>query len=289
MRSRECPRYKLEQDILQLANSQYISLGSARRELLYRRKDGTGATTYASSLGARSFAQPAAAHMSTSAVASRHSDAFVPAVPSANRFSPLSCDSVESPACSDSAPQALTKGTLVVDVHASPKRSRGQQKRYRGSSESVDSVHVPPTKVSVAVRDCVVSKGRSAKVATEAPLQPAGTSSDMEPVLSPVVVSSQTMETEDSIPGDGVATASCEPGSGMQSVLPAAAPTDTVSPCVRSKPDIKSPVPKPGPSRVPVSFPAGPYGLASSRRVSLPSQVGKGKSRPGAPPKPGTK
>ncbi|MPC63262.1 hypothetical protein E2C01_057357 [Portunus trituberculatus] len=37
VRSRQC----LEQDILQLANSQFISLGSARRELLYRQKDGT--------------------------------------------------------------------------------------------------------------------------------------------------------------------------------------------------------------------------------------------------------
>ncbi|MPC73976.1 hypothetical protein E2C01_068320 [Portunus trituberculatus] len=31
VRSRQCPRFHLEQDILQLANSQFISLGSARR------------------------------------------------------------------------------------------------------------------------------------------------------------------------------------------------------------------------------------------------------------------
>ncbi|MPC78511.1 hypothetical protein E2C01_072999 [Portunus trituberculatus] len=37
----QCPRYRLEQDILQFANNQYISLGSARRELLYRQKAGT--------------------------------------------------------------------------------------------------------------------------------------------------------------------------------------------------------------------------------------------------------
>ncbi|MPC98725.1 hypothetical protein E2C01_094106 [Portunus trituberculatus] len=48
VRSRQCPRYRLEQDILQLANNQFISLGSARRELLYRQKDGTSATSYAS-------------------------------------------------------------------------------------------------------------------------------------------------------------------------------------------------------------------------------------------------
>ncbi|MPC68644.1 hypothetical protein E2C01_062846 [Portunus trituberculatus] len=58
VRSRQCPRYRLKQDILQLANSQLISLGSARRELLYHQKDGTGATSYAS-LAARSSAESA--------------------------------------------------------------------------------------------------------------------------------------------------------------------------------------------------------------------------------------
>ncbi|MPC64049.1 hypothetical protein E2C01_058158 [Portunus trituberculatus] len=48
VRSRQCPRYRLEEDILLLANNQFISLGSARGELLYRQKDGTGATFYAS-------------------------------------------------------------------------------------------------------------------------------------------------------------------------------------------------------------------------------------------------
>ncbi|MPC67482.1 hypothetical protein E2C01_061659 [Portunus trituberculatus] len=36
VRARQCPRYRLEQDILQLANSQFISLGSARRTVLVR-------------------------------------------------------------------------------------------------------------------------------------------------------------------------------------------------------------------------------------------------------------
>ena len=33
LRSRDCPRYRLEQDILHLANTNFISLGSARREI----------------------------------------------------------------------------------------------------------------------------------------------------------------------------------------------------------------------------------------------------------------
>ncbi|MPC66708.1 hypothetical protein E2C01_060860 [Portunus trituberculatus] len=66
VRSRQCPRYRLEQDILQLANSQFISLGSARRKLLYRQKDGTGATSYAS-LAARSSAESASPKTTPSA------------------------------------------------------------------------------------------------------------------------------------------------------------------------------------------------------------------------------
>ncbi|MPC35497.1 hypothetical protein E2C01_028921 [Portunus trituberculatus] len=39
IRSRQRPRYCLEKDILQFTNSQFISLGSARHERLYRQKD----------------------------------------------------------------------------------------------------------------------------------------------------------------------------------------------------------------------------------------------------------
>ena len=46
--SRQCAKYRLEQDILQLANTQFISVGSARRELSYRQKGG-GVKTFASS------------------------------------------------------------------------------------------------------------------------------------------------------------------------------------------------------------------------------------------------
>ncbi|MPC62810.1 hypothetical protein E2C01_056900 [Portunus trituberculatus] len=65
VRSRQSPKYRLEQDILQFANSQFISLGSARRELLYRQKDGTSATSNAS-LVARSSAESAGPKTTTS-------------------------------------------------------------------------------------------------------------------------------------------------------------------------------------------------------------------------------
>lgn len=112
--SRQCLRYRLEQDILQLANSQFISLGSARRELLYRQKAGTGAKTYTSSLGTRTSAQPATQVSST--VSSRPFEAIV--ITSHNRFSLLSCDSVESPPGYDVASPASSQ---VVHIESSPR------------------------------------------------------------------------------------------------------------------------------------------------------------------------
>ncbi|MPC63820.1 hypothetical protein E2C01_057926 [Portunus trituberculatus] len=115
VRSMQCPRYHLEQDILQLANSQFISLGSACRELLYRQKDGTGATSYAS-LAARSSVESAGPK--TSAI-SRSVGAGGP-VRLANRFALLSDDSVESSERCDGNPPDMTKVTHVMDVHSPP-------------------------------------------------------------------------------------------------------------------------------------------------------------------------
>ncbi|MPC41392.1 hypothetical protein E2C01_034982 [Portunus trituberculatus] len=134
VRSRQGPRYRLEQDILQLANSQFISLGSARSELLYCQKDGTGATSYAS-LAAHSSAE-SAGPKTTSSATSRSVGAGGP-VRLADRFALLSDDSVESSVICDGNPPDLTKVTHVVDVHlppVSPKPLKGQAKRHRGSA-----------------------------------------------------------------------------------------------------------------------------------------------------------
>ena len=58
VRSRNCPKYRQEQDILHLANTRFISLGSARRELLFRQGKGGAAKSYASSLASRPLNQP---------------------------------------------------------------------------------------------------------------------------------------------------------------------------------------------------------------------------------------
>ncbi|MPC57727.1 hypothetical protein E2C01_051713 [Portunus trituberculatus] len=135
VRCRQCPRYRLEQDILQLANSQFISLGSAHRDLLYSQKDGTGATSYAS-LAARSSAESAGSRTTTS----RSVGAGGP-VHLASRFALLSDDSVESSLSNDENNTDLTNVTHVMDVHlppVSPKPLRGLTKQHRGSAESID-------------------------------------------------------------------------------------------------------------------------------------------------------
>ncbi|MPC93719.1 hypothetical protein E2C01_088859 [Portunus trituberculatus] len=133
VRSRQCSRYRLEQDILQLANSQFISLGSVRRELLHRQKDGTGATSYAS-LAAHSPAESAG--LKTTPATSCSVRAGGP-VRLASRFALLSNDSVESSVRYDGNNPDLTKVTHVVDVHlppVSPEPLKGLTKRYRSSA-----------------------------------------------------------------------------------------------------------------------------------------------------------
>ena len=153
LRSRQCPRYCLEQDILQLANNQHISLGSARRELLYRQKNTTGAKSYASSLRTRTSAAAETTPSTTPLQPSADADA----VAIQNRFSLLTFDSVDStPDCEDR--QSQTKTIHVAEVHAShnasprsPRRGRFDkppQKRHHSSDESFDLLNVRPSKVS---------------------------------------------------------------------------------------------------------------------------------------------
>ncbi|MPC67734.1 hypothetical protein E2C01_061917 [Portunus trituberculatus] len=137
VRFRQCPRYCLEQDILQLANSQFISLGSARRELLYHQKDGTSATFYAS-LAAHSSTESAG--LKTSPATSRSVGACG-LVHLANRFALLSNNSVESSLRSDENNTDLTKVTHVVDVYipsVSLKPLKGLTKRHRSDRASCD-------------------------------------------------------------------------------------------------------------------------------------------------------
>lgn len=275
LRSRQCPRYQLEQDILQLANSQFISLGSARRELLYRQRTGAGAMTYASSLGTPSAKPP---NQVSSLTVSRLSQATITAVSSQNRFSPLSGDTVGLPESDGASP--TSSEVIQAEVHASKTTSRkpfkGFNKRARGSTESVDLAHVPPSKVSVGVRDCEISKHRSSGEVMAASTEPAATPSDTD-VVACQDVTDLKMETEKPL-GDTVEDPTRTPaasGSGVQSGSGGVTAGRSV---VSFKPivNLKSKVPRPGSSREPTS---------SSRRITLQNRVGKGQSFPGARPK----
>ena len=59
LRYRDCPRYRLEENVLCLANTNFVSLGSARRELAYRQGKSGEAMSYASTLGSRLSSQSA--------------------------------------------------------------------------------------------------------------------------------------------------------------------------------------------------------------------------------------
>ncbi|MPD03560.1 hypothetical protein E2C01_099201 [Portunus trituberculatus] len=172
VRSRQCLRYRLEQDILQFANTHFISLGSACRELLYRQKAGTGATSYAS-LAARSSAESAGPKTTPSAT-SRSVGVSGP-VHLANGFALLFDDSVESSVRSDGNNPDMTNITHVVDVHlpaASRKPLKGLTKQHRGSAESIDLAQHKQSKVSPGAHDREFSRDRSAMVPPIVSVQP---------------------------------------------------------------------------------------------------------------------
>ncbi|MPC65277.1 hypothetical protein E2C01_059410 [Portunus trituberculatus] len=157
-------------DILQLANSQFIGLGSVRRELLYRQKDGTGATSYVSFIrSSAESAGPKTSATSHSLVGGGY------AVRLANRFALLSDDSAESSERCNGNPPASTKVTHVVDVHAlpvSPKPSKGLTKRHHVSTESIDLAQPKQSKISPGAHDCETSRDRSVMVAPIVSVQP---------------------------------------------------------------------------------------------------------------------
>ncbi|MPC86103.1 hypothetical protein E2C01_080919 [Portunus trituberculatus] len=159
-------------DADQLANTQFISLGSARHELLYRQKAGTGATSYAL-LAARTSVESAGPKTILSAT-SRSVRAGGP-VNLANRFALLTDDSVQSPARSDENNTDLTKLTHVVDVHsppASPKLFKNMAKRHRGSAESLDLAQPKQSKVSPGAHNRKSSRDRSTRVVPVVSVQP---------------------------------------------------------------------------------------------------------------------
>ncbi|MPC63471.1 hypothetical protein E2C01_057570 [Portunus trituberculatus] len=156
---------------------QFISLGSTRRELLYRQKDGTGATSYAS-LAARSSVESAG--QKTIPFAPFRSVGEGGPVHSANRFALLSHDPVASSLRSDGNNPDMTQVTHVVDVHLHPVSSKplkGLSKRHHSSAESIDLAQPKQSKVSPGAHDRASSRDCSAMLAQIVSVQPAVTPS----------------------------------------------------------------------------------------------------------------
>lgn len=81
VRSRDCPKYRMEQDILHWANSQHISFGSARREFTFRHGKGGETQSYVASLGSRCARCPP-----TTSFTLRSSGPVLPSVPLHNKY-----------------------------------------------------------------------------------------------------------------------------------------------------------------------------------------------------------
>ena len=152
LRSRECPRYCLEQDILQFANRNFISLGSARRELAFRQGKDGGAKSYATTLGSRPSSHSAPCNnTATRLPANNISRSPVPStsgVPVVNWFSVLTDnEGTGSPAQHSSV---MSPTDRAPAIRLSPSRNNKNPKRHHGSTDSVESSDVPPQKVCVA-------------------------------------------------------------------------------------------------------------------------------------------
>ncbi|KAK4305942.1 hypothetical protein Pmani_022216 [Petrolisthes manimaculis] len=156
LRSRQCKMYLLEQDILHLANSQFISIGSARRQLNFRRQKDGGVKTYASTLRHKSVVTPSQPSQEAAAFCSSES---VSKVTLHNTFSVLGTlsDTHSGDPSTNNNSATLAKGVHVVEVHAatrSPKRKlkspKRSQRRLHSSSEARDSIDVPPYKATMS-------------------------------------------------------------------------------------------------------------------------------------------
>ena len=223
--SRQCPKYRLEQEVLELANSQHISLGSARASLRYRLGKGGQTTTFASTVSRpaaekpkvtrkepASNAVPTTAPPTSGTKKATRREPPPSAGPSrtttstGNRFAVLNQVS-ESTTARKTARSPARDVQLVrctAEIHAEEKRSPVRRKRTtplskkrgRGSSESIAEENCsPPVKITQEeARDAaIVGGGTSSAVASttaEDSVTPTGASlgaaPEMEKAAPPV-------------------------------------------------------------------------------------------------------
>ncbi|KAK4327023.1 hypothetical protein Pmani_002473 [Petrolisthes manimaculis] len=115
LRSRQCMMYLLEQDILHLANSQFISIGSARRQLNFRRQKDGGVKTYASTLRPKSVVAPSQPSQEEAALCSSESVSKVTLHTTFSVLETLSDTHSGDPSTNDNS-ATLAKGVHVVEI-----------------------------------------------------------------------------------------------------------------------------------------------------------------------------
>lgn len=294
LRSRDCPQYILEQDILHLANAQYISLGSARRELAFRQQRSGAATTYAATVASHPSLTPAMRSPS------RVPDAARPAVPVRNSFAPLEGDESSETPGSTPSPVSLV-GVVPSGSPSRPVVRKGSHKRPHGSADSVDLSGVRPTKVSVGQSDTTTPRLRVSVTPRRDSLSspcPSSSSTAGDALAMPRLSASQELPlVDDDMPGrlvrqvsqESVASAGpslvCDnPGSSLLSISATRHPVQRSGASARLGPSSKLLVSRSRPSSR--GLPSSPIGTSApskpQRFFKHSSQVGKGKPLSGA-------
>lgn len=318
VRSRQCPQYRLEQDILHLANSQFISLGSARRELAFRQSKGGEAKSFASSLKTPSSVQ-SLTKVSTNQppvhkVSSRSSKVAATSVSTSNMFSLLSGETEETSIASET--NSDVKLAVVAEAQDSnPQRHHTYKPMQKRHYSSTDSLEVRPSKIPTSNVDRRGSNNRSVVVVSEdhydSPKSTSARAASSSSLcrVTPIDASAVSMDVshdiplvDEDMPNSLGRQMSQESLASMASDRSSTKPTSNLTSrsgtaTCREKPDYltkfkhpsKAESPRPGTSRESVSSRVGPSATTKIRRnIKLPSHVyvSSGKSPPGAHPKP---
>lgn len=285
LNSRDCPRYRLEQDVLNLANTNFISIGSARRELAYRRQETGEAKSYASSAGSR--LQPkstASSYESKIPLAKSPSSTGLSLVPIRNQFAVLDGTADDIPMISEESASAGSRPVIAVQTPRSPKRgnsNRAAFKRHHSLSDSAELLNVPPSKVSVGPFSSVRSADRASHASEINSARSLTRSSSLGSVL-PDSLGTVTVTTQETLTPVGSDSRQVHPTPCDNSI------SDT-SDCVEGTDSLpkqnfrcKNAASRPSSTTRTLTSPrAGAAGLSSARRITVPRQIGKGK---GAPP-----
>ena len=302
LRSRDCPQYRFEQDVLQLANANHISLGSARRELSHRLGASGTAASYASTLSSR----PNNTRVSGSQVlpSSSSQSPASPVFSVRNKFSALSEPTSEVPPF-PAGQQSTDAGPHTSHDDSTPRspRRKGSRmlanKRHHGSTDSIELSSVPPTKFSASSSPPTRSAAGASTNPQAGPVRSSERSSSLGRLVPPTPTVADTKPSDDVQLMGGEKSLDLESFKSPASITSVARdnaqadslPLETsVSGAIPSTGSLSSRAKvssrpgtvtiRTGTSRILTPPGAGPSGSQGSRRISLPNVVGKGKQKP---------